>query len=130
MFDMETSKAARITGWITTVFIGLFMLVDGGGHTMRLGLYVKGTVQLGYPESSVMPIGIVTLIATILYLIPRTSIIGAILLTAYFGGAVATMVHARQPVYFPVVFGILTWLGLWLRDMRLRALTPLAEQRS
>ncbi len=98
-------KAARISGWIITTFIVLFMLVDGVGHTMRFAPYVKGTVDVGYKENVVMPLGIV----------------------AYYGGATATHVRAGQPFFFPIIFGILTWLGLWLREARLRELTPLRQ---
>ena len=114
----------RITGWILSVLVALFMLVDGIGHAMRFAPYVTGTLQVGYPASVLIPIGIVELVITVLYLIPVTNVLGAILLTAYFGGATATHVRMSQPFYLPIVFGIVTWLGLWLRDARLRQLTP------
>jgi len=120
-----TGKGPRIIGWILTAFVALFMLVDGVGHTMQFAPYVKGTVQVGYPASVIMPIGIIELVIAILYLIPRTNILGAILLTAYFGGATATHVRVGQPFYIPIVFGVVMWLGLWLRDAELRKLTPL-----
>lgn len=124
---METSRAARVSGWILTVLIGVFMLVDGVGHTMRFAAYVKGTLAVGYPDSTIVPMGIAALAGAILYLIPATSILGAILLTGYFGGATATLVRVSQPFYFPIVFGIVMWLGLWLRDARLRELTPIRK---
>ncbi|HEX9163149.1 MAG TPA: DoxX family protein [Thermoanaerobaculia bacterium] len=114
----------RITGWVLSILVSLFMLVDGFGHTMQFAPYVKGTVDVGYPASVVMPIGIVELAIAILYVIPQTNILGAILLTAYFGGATATHVRVSQPFYLPIVFGVVTWLGLWLRDGELRRLTP------
>ncbi len=89
---------------------------------------VEATVRLGYPESVIVGMGIVLLACTVLYLIPRTAILGTILLTGYLGGAVATHVRVGEglfPVLFPVVFGALLWGGLWLRDERLRALIPL-----
>jgi DoxX-like protein len=115
----------RIAGWILTILIALFMLVDGVGHTMQFAPYVKGTVDVGYPRAVILPIGITELVITILYLIPATNIVGAILLTAYYGGATATHVRAGQAFWIPIVFGILTWLALWLRDPVLRNLTPL-----
>ena len=72
-----------------------------------------------------VPLGIVSLVCAILYAIPQTSILGGILLAAYFGGATATHVRLGQPFWFPIVFGILTWLALYLREPRLRKLIPL-----
>lgn len=87
--------------------------------------------ELGFPEGVALPIGLVLLIYTILYAIPRTSVLGAILLTGYLGGAVATNVHAAKPLFgyilFPVYIGIVLWLGLYLRENRLRALVPLKD---
>ena len=87
--------------------------------------YVDGTVKAGYADSLVVPLGILGLVCTILYAIPQTSILGAILMAAYYGGATATHVRAGQPWYFPVVFGILVWLAMWFREPRLRELIPL-----
>ena len=89
---------------------------------------VKTTVELGYAETVILPLGVVLLTCTILYLIPQTAVLGAILLTGYLGGAVATQVRAGQGligILFPVVLGILLWGGLVLREARLRALVPL-----
>ena len=123
--NQNVSKGALWTGRIISGFIILFMLVDGGGKVARMKPYVEGTVKAGYADSFVVPLGIVELVCTTLYAIPQTSVLGAILLAAYYGGAVATHVRAGQPFWFPIVFGILTWLGLYLRDPRLRNLTPL-----
>src|SRR2546428_8342603 len=118
------SKAALWTGRIISGFIVLFMLFDGGAKVVRFAPYVEGTVKAGFADSLVVPLGIVGLVCTILYAIPQTSILGAILLTAYYGGATATHVRLGQPFYFPIVFGILTWLALYLREPRLRKLIP------
>jgi hypothetical protein len=91
-------------------------------------IVVEATVRLGYPESTIIGIGVVLLACTLLYLIPRTSILGAVLLTAYLGGAVATNVRAEQPVFnivFPVIFAGIAWGGLWLRDTRLEQMLTL-----
>ncbi len=88
---------------------------------------VEATVQLGYPESVIFGLGIVLLACTVVYLVPGTSILGAILLTGYLGGAVATHVRVGDglfPIFFPVILGVLVWGGLFLRDDRLRALLP------
>jgi hypothetical protein len=89
---------------------------------------VEATVRLGYPESVILGLGVVLIACTVVYLIPRTSILGAILLTGYLGGAVATHVRVDTdlfPVVFPIILGVLVWGGLFLRDDRLRALLPL-----
>jgi DoxX-like protein len=119
------SRAARISGWIIAGLIGLFMLVDGGLRVMKFPPYVKATIDAGYAASFAIPLGIVALVCAIAYLIPRTSVMGAILLTGYLGGAIATNIRVGQPLYFPLVFGILAWLALYLREPRLRALVPL-----
>jgi hypothetical protein len=86
---------------------------------------VKGFAQLGWDESLSLALGIVELTCTILYVIPRTSVLGAILVTGYLGGATATHVRIGDPFIIPIALGVLVWLGLFLRDQRLRALIPL-----
>ena len=87
---------------------------------------MEGTARLGYSTNVVFPLGIVALVCTAFYAVPRTSVLGAILLTGYLGGATATQVRVGSlSSILPVVFGILIWLGLYLRDTRLRALIPL-----
>jgi hypothetical protein len=103
----------------------LFLLIDGAMKLVKPAPVVEATVGLGYPESVIVPIGVVLIVCTILYLIPKTSVLGAILLTGYLGGAVATHVRTGESLFsiiFPVIFGVLLWLGLYLRDSRLRAL--------
>jgi hypothetical protein len=109
----------------------LFLFLDG---IMKLAMpvsVVEATVQLGYPESVIPSIGILLLVCTVLYVIPHTSMLGAILLTGYLGGAVASHVRVGAglfPIFFPVLLGILIWLGLFLRDDRLHALLPLRSE--
>jgi hypothetical protein len=92
---------------------------------------VEATIEIGYPLDLIRPLGIICLACTILYAIPRTSILGAILLTGYLGGAIASKVRIEDPLFssvlFGVYFGILVWGGLYLRDERLRALIPLSR---
>jgi hypothetical protein len=123
----SVSTAALWTGRILSILPALFLLFDAGMKLVKPDFVVKGTVELGFSESVIVPLGIVLLVGTILYLIPPTAVLGAILLTGYLGGAVATHVHAGQgpfEVLFPVVFGAVLWSGLALRDRRLRALIP------
>ncbi len=115
-------------GRIMSAMPALFLLVDGAMKLVKPEIVIKATMELGYTESVIVPLGIVLLSCTILYLIPRTAVLGAVLLTGYLGGAVATHVRAGQGLFeilFPVVFGVLLWGGLALRDERLRALLPL-----
>jgi len=118
-------KGALWTGRIISTLIILFMLFDGAAKVVRFAPYVDATVKAGYADNLIVSLGIVTLVCTILYAIPQTSVLGAILLAAYFGGATATHVRLGQPFWFPIVFGILTWLALYLREPRLRKLVPL-----
>jgi hypothetical protein len=116
--------AGRIVGGLPA----LLLIVDAVMKFIKPAPVVETTVKLGYSESAILPLGAVLLISTVLYLIPRTAVLGAILLTGYLGGAVATHVRAAEgafPIVFPVVFGILLWGGLWLRDARLQRLIPL-----
>lgn len=122
------SKAALWTGYLMSVLPALFLLLDGVMKLVKPVQVVEATMKLGYPESILSGLGIILLSCTILYLIPRTSVLGAILLTGYLGGAVASHVRAGDdpfPILFPIVFGALLWGGLVLRDARLRALLPL-----
>lgn len=87
---------------------------------------MEGFAHLGYPERLGLPLGILEVACTVIYLIPRTAVLGAVLLTGYLGGAVATHVRIGDPFYLPAALGVLVWLGLYLRDRRVRALLPLA----
>ncbi len=113
------------SGRVLTGLATLFLLVDGGMKLFKPRVVVESTVQLGYPESSIVGIGIVLLVCTILYIVPRTAILGAVMLTGYLGGAVASQVRVSGPVFsvlFPVIFGGLVWAGLALRDRRVQGL--------
>lgn len=129
----EPIAVPRSTRWAARIISGLpalFLLVDGAMKLVKPAPVVEATVKLGYPESTIVPIGVVLIVCTILYLIPKTSVLGAILLTAYLGGAVATHVRAGEPVFsivFAIVFGVLLWLGLYLRNPTLRLLVPLSS---
>jgi hypothetical protein len=108
----------------------LFLLVDGAMKLVKPRAVVVATVELGYPEGVIVALGLVLLACTVLYVIPRTSVLGAILLTGYLGGAVATHVRVGDgvfPILFPVILGALLWGGLYLRDGRLRAFLPLVR---
>ena len=117
------------TGYIISALPSLFLLLDALGKFVRPEAVVTGTVDLGYQQSVILPLGVILLACTLLYIIPKTSVLGAILLTGYLGGAVATHLRIGSPLFthqlFPVYLGVLIWLGLYLRDARLRSLLPL-----
>ncbi len=126
---LPVSKPALWGGRILSGLPALFLLADSVGKFLKPPPVVEGTVKLGYSESILLPLGIVLLACTALYLIPRTSVLGAILLTGFLGGAVATHARVGDPLFshilFPVYFGVMLWGGLYLRDPRLRELIPL-----
>jgi DoxX-like protein len=128
--DTLTAPAAKKMLWagrILSALPALFLLFDGAMKLVKPAFVVKATVELGYPEDVIVPLGIVPVTCTVVYLIPPTAVLGAILLTGYLGGAVATHVRAGQgpfEILFPVFFGAILWSGLFLRDQRLRTLIP------
>ena len=120
---METSSKARLwAGRILSGIAVLFLTVDGMMKVLRLAPALQGTVELGYPESAVVPIGVLVLIGVVLYAIPRTSVLGAIWLTGFLGGAVATHVRVGNPLFthtiFPTYVAAVVWGGLALRKPR------------
>ena len=122
------SKARLWTGRILSALPALFLLMDGIMKVMKPDFVVKATVELGYPEEVIFGLGIVVLICVVLYIIPYTSVLGAILLTGYLGGAVASHLRHGDPLFShvlsPVYFAILLWGGLYLREPRVSTLVP------
>jgi len=121
--EKRTSNIRLWTSYILQGLVVLMFLLGSVNNILQTDMAVNAAVDMGYPESSVLYLGVVLLLSTILYALPRTSFIGAILLTAWLGGAVAThLIHGDPLVQslFPVVFGILVWLSLWLRQSKLQ----------
>jgi len=122
------SKKMLWTGRIISILVVLFMLFTGTLKLIKPAGVVEGFAHFGYPERLILIIGIVEIACTVIYAIPRTSILGAILLTGYLGGAVASQLRVGLPLFSnvlaPVYIGVLIWGGLFLRDRRLRALIP------
>jgi uncharacterized membrane protein YphA (DoxX/SURF4 family) len=119
------SKAAGITGWILGI---LPMPLLALSAFMKLTLppqVVEGFEKQGWPTTVALPLGIVELACCALYLIPQTAVLGAILLTGYLGGAIATHVRVSEPFWIPALIGVVLWIGLYLRDPRLRVLAPI-----
>lgn len=123
---MDISRKAQIAGRILSGIAVLFLLFDAIGKLMRPAAVIEGTTQLGWPADVLLTLGVIQVICLIAYLIPRTSVLGAILWTGYLGGAIATHLRIDNPLFshilFPVYIAALLWGGLWLRDRRVRAL--------
>lgn len=122
------SKTALWTGYTLSALPVLLLLFSGVMKLMKPPAVAEGFVHLGYPESLALSLGVVELGCTVAYAIPQTSVLGAILLTGYLGGATATNVRVGDSFVGPVVVGVLVWGGLFLRDQRLRALIPLRRR--
>jgi hypothetical protein len=120
------SRKAAWAGWIIGALPVLLMIATAIPTIAKPAGATEGMNKFGYPPHLIRPLAIVELVCAVLYMIPRTAFLGAILLTGYFGGATATHVRIHDPLLFvPIVVGILVWLGLFLRDRRVRALIPL-----
>ena len=123
-----TGKTQARIGWVLTILTILFMLFDAAGKLALESHVLDATTKIGYPVAAIRPIGVIALLCTILYAIPRTAILGAVLLTGFYGGAVASKIRIEDPLFssilFAVYFGFIAWGGLYLRDERLRSLLP------
>lgn len=114
-------------GWALTALPALMLLFGAVNSILLTETARDGLTEMGYPESTARPIGVLLLVCTLVYLFPRTATLGAILLTGYLGGAVATHVRIEDPFVFstvPILLGVFVWLGLYLRDPRIRSVVP------
>lgn len=121
--------SGRIVSWLT----GLFLLLDAVMKLVKPDFIVKATEEAGLSPDTIVPLGVVLTVSSLLYLIPRTSVLGAVLVTGYLGGACATHVVLGDgwfEIFFPVVFGIMAWGGLWFIDRRVRAVLPFIHSSS
>ncbi|HXC06118.1 MAG TPA: DoxX family protein [Bacteroidia bacterium] len=126
----RTPKAALWTGYILKTLFSLFLLFDAAMKVIRHPQAVEGTKKLGLPEECIPVLGIYLLIATVLFIIPRTAILGALFITAYLGGAVAITYQAKMeghPYVFAIVFAVLLWISEYLRSEKLRQVFPLVK---
>src|SRR4051794_39744534 len=121
----RVSKGAFYTRWVLSILPSLMMLMGIGFLIFKPDMVREEMAKHGYPGGTALPLTIVESVCVIIYLIPQTSVLGAILLTGYLGGATATHVRASEPFFMPVIIGIIIWLGLFLREPRLRELVPL-----
>lgn len=128
--QLHAASGAKTIVWTGNVLSGLailFLLFDTVIKVMQAAPAIESTVQLGYGAEYVVVLGLAELVCLALYVFPRTAVLGAILLTGWFGGAMATHVRADSPVFsviFPILIGLMVWGGLYLRDARIRDLLP------
>jgi hypothetical protein len=129
----QTSSKRPWAGYTITALPALFLLMDAVMKFVKPEPVIETTVGLGYGEHQIVTIGAILLVCVVLYLIPQTAVLGAILLTGYLGGAVATNFRVESPIFshtlFPVYIGILLWLGLYLRDALLKDLIPIRSSK-
>jgi DoxX-like family len=124
--QMEISKSAKRAGWAISALFIAFMIFDGGIKLVPLQVVVDTLAQLGLPTSEAFArgLGMLALIGTALYAFPRTAVLGAVMMTGYLGGAIATQLRVGAPFFSHVLFGaylgLLMWGGLWLRSPRVR----------
>lgn len=118
------------TGRVLSILAVLFMLFDAAGHIVKPPPVTQAFVQLGFPLRLSVALGIIQLLCVLIYVIPRTAVLGAVLLTGYFGGAVAIHMRVGNPLFenlFPIIIGTFFWAGLLLRDRRLRLVFPVSN---
>ena len=124
----SSAKKRSIAGYVLTGLVALFLTFDTVMKVLQLAPAMQGTIELGYPASTVLTIGLIELVCLVLYLVPRTSVLGALVLTGYLGGAIATHVRVGSPLpthtLFPIYVALMVWGGLYLRESRLRPLLP------
>lgn len=118
------SKALIWTGRVLSTLVVLLLTMSAVMKFMKPPEVTEGFTKLGYSPDLAIPIGIVEVVSTLIYAIPQTAVLGAILLTGYLGGATATHVRVGDPFIGPVIIGVVVWLGVFLRDARLRAILP------
>jgi hypothetical protein len=128
MTDTSIPKWQRVTGWVLSGLLAVVFLPSAFFKIAQPAGFLDGWTK-SYPAGSARPLGIIELTMFVLYLVPKTRYLGGLIMLAYLGGAVATHVHSDDGKFFvPVLVGIIAWLGLFLRDRKLRALVPVVEE--
>jgi hypothetical protein len=121
---LPVSPVAKWSGRVLSALPALLLTMSGVMKVTQNPLVIEGFQKMGYDPAVALPIGIVELVCTVLYVVPQTAVLGAVLLTGYLGGATATHVRLGEPWFGAVLIGVVLWLGLYLRDRRVRALLP------
>lgn len=123
-FPTTVSKKALWTGIILSVLPSLLLLFSAVMKLTKAAPVLDGFAKMGFSESVIIPLGILELVCTLIYLVPRTAVLGAILLTGYLGGAIVTTLRVGDSYIMTVILGVMIWGGLYFRDPRVRALIP------
>lgn len=126
------SSAPTKVGWVITVLVALFFTGDSLSHVLKPEFVEEAFRDLDLPMSMSVPIGVILAACIVLYVVPKTDVLGAVLLTSYLGGAMAIQMSIEAPlgdVLFPVIFGLFVWVGLWLRDPKVREVMPVRRDR-
>jgi hypothetical protein len=122
--------AGKVAGWVITGLVAAFMVLDGVVKLVKPAPVAEAFARTGWPMDLSITLGCILLVCTLLFLIPRTAVLGGVLLTGYLGGAVATNLRLHNPWFsntlFPVYFGVFVWVALWLRSVRLKDVFPLS----
>jgi uncharacterized membrane protein YphA (DoxX/SURF4 family) len=127
---MKQSKPVTITGWVLTGLVAAFVLFSAVMKLMKPDAVVESFTHLGYPDSTILPIAITEIACVLIFLIPRTAPFGAILLTGYLGGAIATHVRVEESFITPAIIAVVAWIGLYLRMPKVRALVSILKPLS
>jgi hypothetical protein len=123
------SRAGIWTGRVLTGLLATFLLVDAAAKLAMLAPVIEATTKIGYSVDHIRPLGVTLAVSMILHLVPRTQLVGAVLVTAYLGGAVATHVRTGTPIAYAVITGVLLWIAYYLRSPQLRALLSAKDAR-
>ena len=134
---ISANRSTSVSVWagrVLTGIVSLFLTFDVAVKLLEIPAAVEGTAQLGFPPHALLTIGVLGLICLVLYLVPRTAVLGAVLWTGYLGGAIATHLRLENPLFshtlFPVYVGAFIWVGLWLRMPPLRAIAPFVREQN
>lgn len=127
--NMETKPSKKLvwTGWGISVIVSLLFTMSAVMKLTGGQQVLEGLAALGMSETLLLPLAILELTCMVIYLIPQTSVLGAVLLTGYMGGAICTHLRVSEPIVIPVIIGMLVWLGIYLREKRLWAVLPLRK---
>jgi hypothetical protein len=118
-------RTRNIAGWVLSVLVALPFVPSAAFKLMKNPQAIEGLGHVGFSESGVVILGVIELLIVVVYLVPPTAVLGAVLITGYAGGIILTHQTMHLSLWLPIVLGVATWLGLWLREPRLRALLPL-----
>lgn len=123
-------KMLTYAGWTLTILSALFLLMDAGMKIAGARVSIETTQQLGFAPDTTRMLGAILLASTLMYLFPKTQLLGAVLITAYLGGAIAVQLQHNAPLFSHVLFGVyvglFVWAGIWLKSPAIRALIPIA----